>query len=174
MTSKPNPPVDFDSSTCLATPSGIRLPHTPNAAIDASTPAPDPSVAASPEGSGGTATNDCLTKAPLVQAGTGYDGSERRSSPRIPKSLEISVQPLAHNLIESGLPFFAITRDISTGGLAYLSSRQAGCEKALISLNDGVAPGIVCRICNESLLHCTGPEKVWLTNVQFLHVDRRA
>lgn len=113
-----------------------------------------------------------LGTTPLVQAGTTYEGPERRSSPRIPKSLEISVQPLDEKLAECGQPFFAITRDISQGGLAYLSSRKAGCEKAVISLNNGIAPGIVCRICNDSVLHCTGMESVWLTNVEFLHVHR--
>jgi hypothetical protein len=125
-------------------------------------------------GPGGDATSaDELRASPLVRAGTGYHGPERRSNPRIPKSLEISVQPLDEKLVERGQPFFAITRDISQGGLAYLSSREAGCERALIKLNDGIGPAIVCRICNDSLLHCAGLDKVWLTNVQFLHVDRR-
>jgi len=102
-----------------------------------------------------------------------YQGCERRVNRRIPRSLEISVQPLSDQMVEFGKPFFAITRDISQGGLAYLSSRQANFEKAIISLNDGIAPGIVCRICNSSVIHCSGMEEVCLTNVEFMYVHKR-
>jgi hypothetical protein len=109
----------------------------------------------------------------LLAAAQGYRGVERRASPRVPKTLEISVQPLDDQMREAGPPFFAITRDISQGGLAFLSGRQLDCEKAVIALQDGIAPGVVCRICNQSVLHGTGIEEVWLANVQFLYVYRR-
>lgn len=109
----------------------------------------------------------------LVQSATEYTGPERRASRRIPRTLEISVQPLDFKLNEKGDAFFAITRDISQGGLAFLSSRKADFEKAVVSLNEGIGPGIVSRVCNTTLIHGSGPEEVWLTNVEFLHVYRR-
>ncbi|MCA9138231.1 MAG: PilZ domain-containing protein [Planctomycetales bacterium] len=109
----------------------------------------------------------------LLHSADSYDGPERRASRRIPRTLEISVQPLDDKMIESGAPFFAITRDISQGGLAYLSSRRADFDKAVISVNQGIAPGIVCRICNSSVIHSCGLEEFCLTNVQFLHLYKR-
>lgn len=109
----------------------------------------------------------------LLQSVDSYDGPERRASRRIPRTLEISVQPLDDKMAESGQAFFAITRDISQGGLAYLSSRRADFEKAVISVNDGIAPGIVCRICNSSVIHSCGLEEFSLTNVEFLHLYKR-
>lgn len=108
----------------------------------------------------------------LIPSAGGYTGPERRASRRIPRTLEISVQPMDLQMKESGRPFFAITRDISQGGLAFLSSQKSDFEKAVVSLNDGVAPGIVCRICHSSLVHSSGSEEVWLTNVEYLHLHR--
>ena len=114
-----------------------------------------------------------LHESPLVQSASGFRGPDRRVAPRIPRTLEISVQPLDVQLVEVGTPFFAITRDISQGGLAYLSSRKADFEKAVVALNEGIGPGIVCRICNTSIIHRSGRDEVWLTNVQFLHLHQR-
>ena len=99
---------------------------------------------------------------------------QKTASRRIPRTLEIWVQPLNEQLEESGSPFFAITRDISQGGLAYLSSRSADFEKAVVSINDGIAPGIVCRICNSSVIHSSGVEEFCLTNVEFLFLRKSA
>ena len=109
----------------------------------------------------------------LLESAHSYDGPERRASRRIPRTLEISVQPLDDQMVETGSPFFAITRDISQGGLAYLSSRRADFEKAVVSLNEGIAPGIVCRICNNSVIHSSGLEEFSLTNVEFLFLYKR-
>ncbi|MDV6029089.1 MAG: PilZ domain-containing protein [Phycisphaera sp. RhM] len=108
----------------------------------------------------------------LILSSDGYTGHERRASRRVPRTLEISVQPMDVQMKETGRSFFAITRDISQGGLAFLSSQKSDFEKAVVSLNDGVAPGIVCRICHSSLVHSSGPEEVWLTNVEYLHLHR--
>ena len=107
---------------------------------------------------------------PLGQCAKDYEGPERRASRRVPRTLEITVQPLNDQMAASGEPFFAITRDISQGGLAYLSSRKADFDKAVIAINDGIAPGIVCRICNTSVIHTVGLEEVCLTNVEFLYL----
>lgn len=109
---------------------------------------------------------------PLVQSAGSYSGMERRARRRTPRSLEISVQPLDDQMVESGEPFFAITRDISQGGLSYLSSHAMDFERAVVALNDSIAPGIVCRICNSSVIHSSGIEKFCLTNVEFLYVHR--
>ena len=108
----------------------------------------------------------------LIPSASAYIGPERRASRRIPRTLEISVQPMDLQMKEAGRSFFAITRDISQGGLAFLSSQKSDFEKAVVSLNDGIAPGIVCRICHSSLVHSSGPEEVWLTNVEYLHLHR--
>lgn len=125
-----------------------------------------------PSGVSPSAVPAGLDSDPLVQSAGNYKGPERRSRSRIPRSLEISVQPLDDQMIESGDPFFAITRDISQGGLAYLSSHAATFSRAIVSLNDGIAPGIVCRICNSSVIHSGGTENICLTNVEFLFVHR--
>ncbi|QDV47149.1 hypothetical protein Enr13x_70580 [Stieleria neptunia] len=108
----------------------------------------------------------------LIPSASGYVGPERRASRRVPRTLEISVQPMDLQMKESGRSFFAITRDISQGGLAFLSSQKSDFEKAVVSLNEGIAPGIVCRICHSSMIHSSGPEEVWLTNVEYLHLYR--
>lgn len=108
-----------------------------------------------------------------IQSVSEYTGPERRLSRRIPKSLEISIQPLSESMEQSGKSFFAITRDVGQGGLAYLSSEQADFEKAVISLNDGIGPGIVCRVCGSTVIHSSPKGEVCLTNVEFLYVYRR-
>lgn len=119
-----------------------------------------------------TPGNDTAVES-LLDATQQYHGPERRASRRVPRTLEISVQPLNDKLAEIGQPFFAITRDISQGGLAYLSSRRADFDKAVVAINDGIAPGIVCRICNSAVIHSSGMEEFCLTNVEFLHVYKR-
>ena len=101
-----------------------------------------------------------------------YDGAERRKQVRVPKTLEINVQPLDSQLDRVGEPFFAITRDISQGGLSFLCSRKPDSAKAVISLVNGAGPGIVCRICNHSVIDTTSGDNVILTNVQFMHLYR--
>ncbi|MEO1615185.1 MAG: hypothetical protein AAFV88_05005 [Planctomycetota bacterium] len=110
------------------------------------------------------------TNDPLQSGTREYVGLERRRKRRLPRTLEINVQPLDDQLNERGDAFFAITRDISQGGLAYLSSQKADFERAIISLNEGLAPRVVCRIRNNSMVHTNGlREQVWLTNVEFLY-----
>ncbi|MEM6474190.1 MAG: hypothetical protein AAF802_31925 [Planctomycetota bacterium] len=110
------------------------------------------------------------TNDPLQSGTREYIGAERRRKRRLPRTLEIRVQPLDDQLNERGDSFFAITRDISQGGLAYLSSRKADFERAIISLNEGLAPRVVCRIRGNSMVHTSGMrQQVWLTNVEFLY-----
>ena len=80
------------------------------------------------------------------------------------------MQPLDDQLAAKGESFFAITRDISNGGLAYLSSNEVDFEKAVITIKDGAGSGILCRICNHSTVHHGDNVQVGLTNVQFLSV----
>ncbi|MCO8125200.1 PilZ domain-containing protein [Stieleria sp. TO1_6] len=130
------------------------------------TPPTTSETSAAPE----TSASDAVAGALLH--GVLHDGVERRQDTRIPSSLEIVVQPLDEQMEELGEPFFAITRDISQGGLAYLSSTFAEFENAVVSLRKGLSPGILCRICNCSVIHTIGIEKVCLTNVQFLAVHQ--
>lgn len=151
----------------------------PTAATMNSTHSPARQVSASPDVamSGQVADERELSDAQqignIVDSATDFQGPERRASRRIPRTLEISVQPLDEQLEEAGRPFFAITRDISQGGLSFLSSQRATFKKAVVSINDGIAPGIVCRICNSSVIHSSGSDDVCLTNVEFLFVHKR-
>ncbi|MEL6106588.1 MAG: hypothetical protein AAFU85_11140, partial [Planctomycetota bacterium] len=66
--------------------------------------------------------------------------------------------------------FFAITRDISHGGLAYLSPRKAGFELAVIHMEDeGWSGEVVCRVCHSMLVHTSELEEVYLTNLEYLY-----
>ncbi|MEM0927586.1 MAG: hypothetical protein AAGJ83_16185 [Planctomycetota bacterium] len=115
------------------------------------------------------------TNDPLQSGTREYVGPERRRKRRLPRSLEIRVQPLDDQLNERGDSFFAITRDISQGGLAYLSSSKADFERAIISLNEGLAPRVVCRIRGNSMIHTSGlRQQVWLTNVEFLYSQEQS
>lgn len=108
----------------------------------------------------------------LLRDAHGYAGLERREANRVPRTLEIFVQPLDNQMAPKGDAFFAVTRDISNGGLAYLSSHEVDFEKAVITIKDGAGSGILCRICNHSTVHQCENAQVGLTNVQFLSVWR--
>lgn len=86
----------------------------------------------------------------------------------MPQSLEITVQPLDDDFAPRGESYFAITRDVSEGGLSFLASKSADFEYAMISLNDVVAPAFLCRVCNTSSIDCTGPQKFSLTNLEYV------
>ena len=111
-----------------------------------------------------------LASSSLAKQAVPYEGVERRKHVRTAKTLEIDVQPLNSRLEHVGEPFFAITRDISQGGLSFLCSRKPDFAKAVISLVDGAGPGIVCRVCNHSVIDTTSGTSVILTNVQFMHL----
>src|ERR1700722_17475510 len=57
----------------------------------------------------------------VAQAG----GTELRRSKRYTAVLEVIVVPLNEHFRPSGLPFLAVTRDVSTGGLCLLHMRPA-------------------------------------------------
>ncbi len=94
---------------------------------------------------------------------------ERRKHKRVPRSFGILVQPMDnhHDLLEDS--FFAITRDLSPGGLAYLSSHVADFEIAVISLEEDISRSVVARVSNSSLIHASEVEQVYLTGVEFLY-----
>ncbi|QDT11813.1 hypothetical protein [Planctomycetes bacterium K23_9] len=98
-----------------------------------------------------------------------YRGAERRRDRRVPKSVGIVVQPLSPLQSELGREFFAITRDVSRGGLAFLSPRKADYEMAVLSLEDDMTRLVVSRICNCNLIHANELEEVYLTSVEFLY-----
>ena len=96
--------------------------------------------------------------------------AEQRRHRRVPRSVGIVIQPLDDSLQESAASFFAITRDVSHGGLAYLSSRYADFELAVVHMEDeGWEGEVVCRVCNSALVHANELEKVYLTNLEYLY-----
>jgi c-di-GMP-binding flagellar brake protein YcgR len=98
-----------------------------------------------------------------------YRGVERRRDRRVPKSVGILVQPLSQDQVSQGDEFFAITRDISKGGLAFLSPRQATFDMAVLSLEEEPSRMVISRICNSSLIFANELEEVYLTSVEFLY-----
>ncbi|MEO1524805.1 MAG: PilZ domain-containing protein [Planctomycetota bacterium] len=96
--------------------------------------------------------------------------AEQRRFRRVPRSVGIVVQPLDEALHESDKAFFAITRDISHGGLAYLSPRYADFDIAVVHMEDeGWSGEVVCRVCNSALVHTNELEQVYLTNLEYLY-----
>ena len=105
----------------------------------------------------------------LFQPLTNYDGPERRKHKRMPMTVGIKVQPLDPRQPSIEAPFSAVTRDISRGGLAYISSRKADFEIVSISLADSPNRMVICRVCACNLIQGTGTENVYLTSVEFLY-----
>ncbi len=105
----------------------------------------------------------------LKAAQSSYQGPERRRERRIPKSIGIIVQPLTAMQTEAGEEFFAITRDVSRGGLAFLSPRRCDFELVVLSLQHDRSRMVVGRICNCNLIHASEHEEVYLTSVEFLY-----
>jgi hypothetical protein len=66
----------------------------------------------------------------VAQAG----GTELRRSKRYTAVLEVIVVPLNEHFRPSGLPFLAVTRDVSTGGLCLLHMRPAPSAKLFIQI----------------------------------------
>ncbi|MGB7344090.1 MAG: hypothetical protein WBD20_07745 [Pirellulaceae bacterium] len=98
-----------------------------------------------------------------------FRGPERRRDRRIPKSVGILVQPLGLDQLSLGDEFFAITRDVSRGGLAFLSPQKANFEMAILALKDEPSRLVISRVCNCSLIHANELEQVYLTSVEFLY-----
>lgn len=66
----------------------------------------------------------------VAQAGS----TELRRSKRYTAVLEVIVVPLNEHFRPSGLPFLAVTRDVSTGGLCLLHMRPAPSAKLFIHI----------------------------------------
>ncbi len=66
----------------------------------------------------------------IVQGG----GTELRRSKRYSAVLEVIVVPLNEHFRPSGLPFLAVTRDVSTGGLCLLHMRPAPSARLFIQI----------------------------------------
>ena len=61
-------------------------------------------------------------------------GSDLRRSKRYTAVLEVVVVPLNEHYRPSGLPFLAVTRDVSTGGLCMLHTRPAPASKLFVEI----------------------------------------
>lgn len=112
--------------------------------------------------------NDRPTES-LYQSLVKFKGKEKRRHPRIPRSVGIIVQPLDIHMAATDQPFLAITRDVSEGGLSYVSDTPATFDMAVITLNDDRSREIICRICGTGLIFANEFDEVFLTNVEFLH-----
>lgn len=119
----------------------------------------------------------------LLQIASLYRGKDRRRGGRYEISLGIRIQPLDGDLVNSGDEFCGITREISRGGMSFVSSYPGNFKFATVSLqNGGFQRGdfqngepqesdsatIVCRVCSTTLIHSNSMEKVFLTNLEFM------
>ena len=98
-----------------------------------------------------------------------YQGPERRKHKRTPRTFGIIVEPLDLDDETTDRSIFAITRDISEGGLSFFSPFEADYEMALISLEEATSRGVVSRVCSSTLIHESQLESVYLTCVEFLY-----
>ena len=111
-------------------------------------------------------TTDNFTLFPVSRSN--FRGKDRRRHKRIPRSIGITVQPLDVEHMECAHSFFAITRDISVGGLAYMSPNVTESELVMLTLESDPSRGVVSRVCGSSLIHANEYERVFLTSVEFL------
>ena len=98
-----------------------------------------------------------------------YDGNERRRHKRVPRCLGIVVQPLNDQQSELSEPFFAITRDISRGGLSFVSSQKCTFELASISIENDPTKDVICAVRASNLIVASEVEDVYLTCVEFIY-----
>lgn len=105
----------------------------------------------------------------LFQDVAEYIGPERREHRRVPVTVPITVQPLDARQREAAPPFNAITRDVSTGGLCYISSHRANYEMVAIWRENDPSRLVVCRVCKSNLIQSTDPELAYLVSVEFLY-----
>ena len=104
-----------------------------------------------------------------------YRGKDRRRHKRVPRSVGITVELLdSDQLLESDphetkQSFFAITRDIGLGGLAFLSPVKVTADLVMLAVDEDPFRGVVSRVCGCCLIHQNEIEKVYLTSVEFLY-----
>ena len=70
----------------------------------------------------------------LREMTTPYRMDNRRAHKRIPRSISLTVQPLDMDFQPDGEPFWALSRDISLRGLAFVNSEPVAHEFVRIGL----------------------------------------
>ncbi len=98
-----------------------------------------------------------------------YIGPERREHKRACRSVGITVQPLDARQKETAPPFSASTRDVSCGGLSYISSHRANYEMVAIWREHDPSKLVVCRVCKSNFIEGTEPDQSYLISVEFLY-----
>lgn len=98
------------------------------------------------------------------------DNGERRKSVRIPRTMSLLVQTLTDDEKDMvGDPFFAISRDVSGGGMGFISPVQIEASVVEVSFHQLTCRRIVSRVCHSSFCQDDGQQHLYLTGVEFLY-----
>jgi len=104
----------------------------------------------------------------LFQEVLEHTGPERRKEQRHPRTINITVRPLDRH--DNPLSqFAAVTRDVSRGGLSFVSFKQTNSESVAISLEDDDSRMAFCRVCRCQEFRGEDGEQAYLTSVEFLY-----
>ena len=111
----------------------------------------------------------CFGTTTLFQDVLDHTGPERRKEQRHPRTINIMVQPMDAREIHTAPHFAAVTRDISRGGLSFISFQRTNSDTVAISLQDDDSRKAICCVCSCREILGDEGEKAFLTGVEFLY-----
>lgn len=104
----------------------------------------------------------------LTTLTTGSDEKSKkkqRKHRREPRSISLQIQPLDLDFCPDGEAFWAVSRDVSNGGLGFINSEPISHEYVRIGLFEEKAT-MIARICHSTSIGVKYP--LYLVGVQFL------
>jgi len=110
-------------------------------------------------------SNDFLSLLTELTNASEQNIGKRRKSRREPRSISLRIQPLDLDFCPDGEPFWAVSRDISSGGLGFVNSEPLQHEFVRIGLFDQAAT-MIARVCHSTSIGVKYP--LFLVGVQFL------
>ena len=118
------------------------------------------------QASGAPATkNEFLNLLTELTSGPENHVKNKRRSRREPRSVSLSIQPLDLDFCPDGEAFWAVSRDVSNGGLGFVNSEPIQHEYVRIGLFDEAAT-MIARVCHSTSIGVKCP--LYLVGVQFL------
>lgn len=112
-----------------------------------------------------TVSNDFLRLLSELTNATAENTGKRRKRRREPRSISLRIQPLDLDFCSDGEPFWAVSRDISSGGLGFVNNEPIQHEFVRIGLFDETAT-MIARVCHSTSIGVKYP--LFLVGVQFL------
>lgn len=118
------------------------------------------------QGTGAPASkNEFLSLLAELTSGSDKGDKKRRQNRRNPRSVSLRIQPLDLDFCHDGEPFWAVSRDVSNGGLGFINSEPIQHEYVRIGLFEEEAT-MIARVCHSTSIGVQYP--LYLVGVQFL------